>query len=88
MSGIDLWWVTLGAGLVVALVVAALVMAIFRVVSRIRKTVDGIWIAGTEIANNAATLDLLRRMNLVAADTLATAERIAGARPGEGDTKR
>lgn len=88
MTGLDLWWVTLGAGLVVALVVAGLVTMIFRVVSRIRKTVDGIWIAGTEIANNTATLDLLRRMNLVAADTLRTADRIAGAGPGEGARKR
>ncbi len=88
MMGFDPWWLTLGAGLVVALVVAALVTAIFRVVRRIRKTVDGIWIAGTEIANNAATLDLLRRMNLIAADTLATAERIAGVGHGEGDRQR
>lgn len=88
MTDLDLWWVTLGAGLAVALVVAVLVTAIFRVVSRIRRTVDGIWIAGAEIANNTATLDLLRRMNHVAADTLATAERIAGAAPGEGGKER
>ena len=80
MSATTLWWITLAAGVVVVGVVAALLAAIIATAGRIRTTLTEIWTVGQAIANNTAHLDLLRRMNLAAADTLAsvrlTAEQV------------
>ncbi len=71
-----LWWITLGAGLVVTLVVAVLLQLIVSSARRIRGTVADIWVAGPLIANNTAHVDVLRRINHVAGDILRTAGEI------------
>jgi hypothetical protein len=54
-----LWWVTLGAGLVVALVVWGLLEALRRTVLEVERAVDEVWTMGKRVAQNTATSHLL-----------------------------
>jgi ABC-type protease/lipase transport system fused ATPase/permease subunit len=54
-----LWWVTLGVGLVVALVVWALLEALRRTVLEVERAVDDVWTMGKRVAQNTATSHLL-----------------------------
>lgn len=78
MSAAALWWITLGVGVVVIAVVALLLALVARSAARIRRTLDQVWVAGPGIAGHTAHLDVLRRINLVAGDIVAEAERIRG----------
>lgn len=80
-----MWWLSLGLGAVVIVVVAVLLHLVVASARRIRGTVAEIWVAGPLIANNTAHLDILREINLVAADILGAAGRIESnaARLGE-----
>lgn len=80
MTGTELGWITLRAGVLVVAIVTLLLVILIRTVDRIRTVLDDVWTAGQEIANNTANLDLLRRMNMVAADTRATARKLADRR--------
>lgn len=71
-----LWWITLGAGLAVTLVVAVLLHLIVASARRIHATVADIWVAGPLIANNTAHVDVIRRINHVAEDIRQTADNI------------
>ena len=77
MSAELLWGIALGLGVVVIAVVAVLLALIVRSAGRIRGTVAEIWVVGPRIAANTAQIDLVRRINLVAADILAGAGAIA-----------
>jgi hypothetical protein len=55
MSTETLWWIALGAGLVVALVAAGLLHVLLSTVRRIDRVVQQIWQAGGELAANTAT---------------------------------
>lgn len=72
----SMWWIALGLGLVVTLVVAVLLQLIVNSARRIRATVADIWVAGPLIANNTAHVEVLRRINQVAGDILETAGTI------------
>ena len=72
-----LWWLTLGIGAVVVLVVGVLLHMITTTAVRIRGALVQVWVVGPMIANNTAHVDVLRRINLVAADILAAAGGIA-----------
>lgn len=74
-----MWWITLGVGLVVTGVVAALLAAIVHRARRIEATLREVWIEGPILASNTATLDQLRRINEEAAHTLEAAGRIRAA---------
>jgi type II secretory pathway component PulF len=50
-----LWWVALGLGLVVALVVWALLEALRRTVNEVDRAVDDVWTMGKRLAQNTAT---------------------------------
>ncbi len=76
MSTAALWWTTLAVGLVVVLVVALLLAAVIATARRIRGVVSEIWVVGPKIANHTAHLDLVRRINRVAADLVADARGI------------
>lgn len=76
MSTVTWWWVTLGAGLVVTLVVAGLLAAIVHRARRIESTLQQVWVEGPILASNTATLDQLRRINDEAGHTLEAAKRI------------
>jgi hypothetical protein len=54
-----LWWVTLGVGLVVALVVWGLLEALRRTVLEVERAVDDVWTMGKRLAQNTATSHLL-----------------------------
>jgi hypothetical protein len=53
------WWITLGIGLVVALVVWALLEALRRTVNDIEAGVDELWRTGQLVAQNTQTTHLL-----------------------------
>jgi hypothetical protein len=55
MSTEALWWIALGAGLVVALVAVALLHVLLSTVRRIDHTAGQIWQTGRELAANTAT---------------------------------
>lgn len=69
----SMWWITLGLGFVVILVVALLLHLIVASARRIRGTVADIWVAGPLIANNTAHVDVIRHINHVAGDILSGA---------------
>jgi hypothetical protein len=50
-----LWWITLGVGLVVALVVWGLLEALRRTVLEVERAVDDVWTMGKRLAQNTAT---------------------------------
>lgn len=79
MSAFTWWWITLGVGLVVVAVVAALLAAIAHRAGRIEATLDQVWIEGPVLASNTANLDQLRRINEEAGHTLEAAQRIRAA---------
>lgn len=54
-----MWWVTLGLGLVVALVVVFLLHTLLREVRRIDSNVKTLWSTATMVARNTATTWLL-----------------------------
>jgi hypothetical protein len=54
-----LWWITLGVGLVVALLVWALLEALRRTVVEIDRAVNEVWTAGKKLAQNTQTVYLL-----------------------------
>lgn len=74
-----MWWITLGVGLVVTGVVAALLAGIVRSARRIEATLGQVWVDGPVLASNTATLDQLRRINEEAGRTLEAAGRIGAA---------
>jgi len=53
------WWITLGVGLVVALVVWALLEILRRTVKRIDAGVSALWASGQGVAQNTQTTHLL-----------------------------
>ena len=55
----ELWWITLGVGLVVALVVWALLERLRRSVNEVESSVDRVWTMGKRVAQNTSTTYLL-----------------------------
>jgi hypothetical protein len=53
------WWITLGVGLVVALVVWGLLEALRRTVNQVEKSVSDLWTSGQHVAQNTQTTHLL-----------------------------
>lgn len=88
MSATGYWWLTLGIGLVVAVVVVVLLHAFYRQVRRIEAGALAIWEEGKRVAANTATTWLLAetstRLDLLAGE--AGRHRILlgdGAAPGD-----
>ena len=50
-----LWWVTLGVGLIVALVVWGLLELLRRSVLEVERAVDDVWTMGKRLAQNTST---------------------------------
>jgi type II secretory pathway component PulF len=55
----ELWWITLGVGLVVALVVWFLLERLRRAVDAVDREVDAVWTMGKRVAQNTSTTYLL-----------------------------
>ncbi|MBA3417074.1 MAG: hypothetical protein H0U10_17780 [Chloroflexia bacterium] len=73
------WWVSLGIGLVVTVVVAILLAILTRTAERIEAGAAEIWRVGKLIANNTVHVPLLVRTNQLAGGILAAAGGIAAA---------
>lgn len=73
------WWISLGIGVVVILVVAILLTLIVRTARQINGTASDIWIVGQRIANNTVHIPLLNRTNRLVDGILKRASSIDGA---------
>lgn len=56
-----MWWITLGLGLVVALVAVVLLHLFYTQVRRIEAGSEAIWEAGKQVARNTATTWMLHQ---------------------------
>ena len=54
------WWITLGVGLVVALVVWGLLEVLRRTVNEVDQAVSEVWTMGKRVAQNTQTTHLLQ----------------------------
>ena len=77
-EGYGLWWVTLGAGLVVAVVVTILLQILLVSVIKVERNVKRLWETATTLARNTATTWLLAEV----AQTVEEIEREAVAKAG------
>ncbi len=94
MSTETMWWITLGLGLVVALVAVVLLHLFYTQVRRIESGSEAIWEAGKQVARNTATtwmlhqttvrLDALTEEALKHNDFLDTVGGSAGTSNGDG----
>ena len=75
-----LWWITLGVGLVVALVVWALLEILRRTVNEVDRSVTILWTMGKRVAQNTQTSHLLQTTKARGGDLLEELEhhRAAG----------
>ncbi len=73
------WWISLGIGLVVILVVAVLLTLIVRTARQIEGGAAEIWTVGQRIANNTVHIPLLHRTNQIVDGILERASGIDGA---------
>lgn len=73
------WWVSLGLGLVVAVVVTVLLWLIHREARIIHGGVSAIWTVGQRIANNTVHIPALYRTHALVQQILAGAVRIDAA---------
>ena len=91
-AGYMVWWVSLGIGAAVIVVVAVLLALIVRTARQIDVAVSEIWTVGQRIANNTIHIPLLNHTNRVVECLLDVAAGIDGAAAtieeetgGEGD---
>ena len=73
------WWITLGVGLAVALVVMTLLELLRRAVHQIRRGVDDVLSTGGRLAQNTWTIQLLRTTNDHARELLGELEQVLAA---------
>jgi len=73
------WWSSLGIGIVVILVVAALLTMIVRTARTLDGAVGQIWVVGQRIANNTIHIPLLNQTNQAVDQILDHAVAIDGA---------
>ncbi len=59
MSTHTLWWITLGAGLVVAIVAVVLLQTFLNQVKRVERGAEAIWESAKPVARNTATTWML-----------------------------
>lgn len=63
MSNEAYWWITLGAGLVVAVVAVILLHLLLRQVQRVERAASEVWTTGKRVAGNTATTWMLDLMS-------------------------
>ncbi len=64
MSTNAAWWLTLGVGLVVALVATTLLQVFLNKVRRVERGAEAIWNAATPVARNTATTWMLTQTSV------------------------
>lgn len=77
LTGIQLWWLSLGVAGVVVVVVVLLLSLIIQAANNIDRHAKEIWEAGKKIAANTVSIWMLEQTNSVAAEILSTAKSIA-----------
>ena len=82
----ELWSITLGVGLVVALVVWGLLEALRRTVLEVERAVNDVWTMGKRVAQNTQTSHLLETTKARGGDLLEEVEQHRAAAPGGGPT--
>ena len=81
-SGVETaWWIAIGVGLVVAVVVAALLEILRRTVQEVRRGVDDVLSMGGRLAQNTWTVQLLEVTRRRVLELLAEVEQHV---PGKG----
>jgi hypothetical protein len=78
-----LWWVTIGIGLVVALVVWGLLELLRRSVNDVDRAVSELWTMGKRVAQNTQTTHLLSTTKTLGADLLEELGEHRNPRPPE-----
>ena len=78
------WWVALGVGLVVALVVWALLEALRRSVGQVDEGVQAVWTSGKRVAQNTWTAHLFLTTKARGVELLEEVERHAAAAERSG----
>lgn len=82
MTETGLWWLAIGLGLVVLVVVLVLLHTLYRAVCRIDENVLAVWMMGKQVARNTATTWMLGQTPSIAADikheALRHAEHLSG----------
>lgn len=85
MSTTELWWITLGVGLVVAIVAWALLHVLYRAVMRIERNLGATWDTATGVAANTATTWMLagspRAVSNLAEEAVAHDRFLSGGSP-------
>lgn len=64
MSTNALWWITLGAGLVVAVVAVILLQTFLNQVKRVERGAEAVWEAAKPVARNTATTWMLTQTSV------------------------
>ncbi len=72
-----MWWITLGVGLVVAIVVVVLLHTLLLAVRRIDEGVAVVWHTGKQVARNTATTWILGQTPRIAGEIRVEALRHA-----------
>lgn len=73
------WWVSLGLGLAVIVVVAFLLTLILRTAQTINAALSQIWTVGQQVANNTVHIPMLHQTNQAVDKILVQAAAIDGA---------
>ena len=77
------WWITLGVGLVVALVVWALLELLRRTVNQVQEAVSDVWTMGKRVAQNTQTTHLLQTTKARGVELLEELNEHRGPPPSE-----
>jgi hypothetical protein len=85
MSGQGYWWIALGLGLVVAVVVVVLLQVFLNEVHRIERGAATVWQAGKQVAGNTASTWLLADTSARLAEIIDEAGRHGRLLRGEPD---
>jgi hypothetical protein len=82
------WWITLGVGLVVALVVWGLLELLRRTVNEVDRAVTDVWTMGKRVAQNTQTSHLLVTTRERGVDLLEELQQHAGPPPAPPPAER
>jgi hypothetical protein len=77
------WWVSLGVGLVVALVVWGLLEILRRTVNQVEEGVNEVWTMGKRVAGNTQTTHMLGSTKELGVELLEEVERHGALAKGE-----
>lgn len=82
------WWISLGAGLVVALVVWFLLEWLRRTVNAVEEGVNRVWTMGKRVAQNTATTHMLLSTKELGGELLEEVERHGALAKGQTTERR